>query len=115
MLTLEEERVCAESAWEATVVARCARAPKGTKAASSDASGWLRLLIGMDPSSLRAASVTLMHRRGQPLRLCLLRRKQCLDWLPCTSTSLVKAGMQPSACLKPLPWRWWALRTGASP
>ena len=82
MLTLEEERVCTESAWEATVLARCARAPKGMKAASSDASGLLRLLIGIDPSSLRAASVTLMHRRGQPFRLCLLPCKKPL--LPCT-------------------------------
>ena len=74
------------------MVARCARAPKGTKAASSDASGLLRLLTGIDPSSLRAASVTLMHRRGQPFRWCLLQREQCLEWLPRTCTHSASEG-----------------------
>ncbi len=71
MITLEEERVCTECAWEANGADRTADGPKGTKAASSEASASLGALVGMD-ASLRAASVTLMYSRGQPSRLCLL-------------------------------------------
>ena len=59
MLTLEEERVCTEWAWEASGADLRAEGPKGTKAASSEASASLGTLVGRD-ASLRAASVTLM-------------------------------------------------------
>lgn len=65
--------MCTECAWEAAGAARWAPGPKGTNAASSDASASLGALAGVDPLSLRAASVTLMHSRGQPSRLCRLQ------------------------------------------
>ena len=78
VLTLDEERMCTEWAWDARGADLRAEGPKGTKAASSEASASLGTLVGRD-ASLRAASVTLMNRRGQPSRLCLLQARSCLN------------------------------------
>ena len=75
-LTLDEERVCTEWAWDASGADLRAEGPKGTKAASSEASASLGALVGGD-ASLRAASVTLMKSRGHPSKLCRLQAHLC--------------------------------------
>lgn len=70
--TCRRGRACTELVrQEEAGVVRCAKGPKGMKAAMSAASTSLGRLVAGTPSD-RAASFTLMLSRGQPSRLCSL-------------------------------------------
>lgn len=97
MLTLDEERVCTEWAWEANGADLRAEGPEGTKAARSEASASLGTLVGRD-ASLRAASVTLIKSRGQPSSLCLLQAPFAGDKVLVVNVTMLAAG------LAMLPW-----------
>ena len=95
VLTLDEER---EWAWDAKGADLRAEGPKGTKAASSEASASLGTLVGRD-ASLRAASVTLMKSRGQPSKLCLLQAHLCCHGALLAMALTLPAGVTNSATL----------------